>query len=527
MFAHDIIILAYSAAAGAAAHPYIGSTSSVPDYFQTSPQIWAGPTATGKAPFLAQTDVATAPSTPLQTGVPIIGNSQNQSIFEHMGYLSPYFPNPSGFGIDEYPLPDGAKIVQVQMLSRHGARYPTLGADVFHLGDKIKNNSGNFKATGPLTFLNDWEFQLGHEILVPRGRQELFESGVNHYYRYGQLYNPNSKIIVRTTTQDRMLKSCEYFLSGFFGLEWTNNATIEVIIEWGGFNNSLAGYMNCPNGLKVKSGAEAQSTFVHEYLQNATARLQSMISGLDWTIEDTFAAQNMCPYETVAYGYSAFCNLFSYDEWENYEYTSDLSFAGGSGFQAPTSRAIGLGYVQEVVARLENHTLGYSGSQINTTLDNNTSTFPLDQSLYFDFSHDTNIMAILTAFGLTQFADFLPPTIAGAKTPHNLTVSHLEPFGARLDIEIIKTPKPVGADRVYVDGEQATYLHFILNQRSLPLGASHPECGADRLDGWCELGTFLEVMKKQMELADFDYACFGDYEIPAYGGITNGAPPRR
>jgi hypothetical protein len=48
---------------------------------------------------------------------------------------------------------------------------------------------------------------------------------------YGPLYNPNSKIIVRTTTQDRMLKSAEYFLAGFFGLEWTNNATIEVIIE--------------------------------------------------------------------------------------------------------------------------------------------------------------------------------------------------------------------------------------------------------------------------------------------------------
>lgn len=208
------------------------------------------------------------------------------------------------------------------MLSRHGARYPTLGADVFHLGEKIKNSTGNLNATGALTFLNDWEFQLGHEILVPRGRQELFESGINHYYRYGQLYNPNSKIIVRTTTQDRMLKSCEYFLSGFFGLEWTNNATIEVIIEWGGFNNSLAGYMNCPNSQKVKSGGEALNTFVNEYLQKTTQRLQSMITGLDWTIADTFAAQNMCPYETVAYGYSAFCSLFTYDEWENYEYTS-------------------------------------------------------------------------------------------------------------------------------------------------------------------------------------------------------------
>ena len=24
-----------------------------------------------------------------------------------------------------------------------------------------------------------------------------------------------------------------------------------------------------------------------------------MVQGFDWTIEDTYAAQNMCPYETV------------------------------------------------------------------------------------------------------------------------------------------------------------------------------------------------------------------------------------
>jgi hypothetical protein len=127
------------------------------------------------------------------------------------------------------------------MLSRHGSRYPTLGTNVQSFGDKLAAHHGKFKAKGQLSFLKEWKYELGHEILVPRGRQELFESGIQHYYQYAQLYNPNSKIIVRTTTQDRMLKSAEYFMAGFFGLEWTQNATIEVIIEAEGFNNSLAG----------------------------------------------------------------------------------------------------------------------------------------------------------------------------------------------------------------------------------------------------------------------------------------------
>lgn len=251
-------------------------TPTVPQYFQTSPELWAGPTATGAPAFLAQTrtfdPTATfVPNAPLQTAVPIEGmGSANESIFQMMGYLSPYMPSP-GFGVDEYPIPAGAEIVQLQMLSRHGARYPTsgTGSNVMVLGNKIANAKRNagFKATGQLEFLNEWEYQLGYEILVPKGRQELFDSGILHSYMYSSLYNPNSKIIVRTTTQDRMLKSAEYFVAGFFGLEWTNNATIEVIIEEKGFNNSLAGSKGCPNAATDNAGLNATYQWTDVYLQ--------------------------------------------------------------------------------------------------------------------------------------------------------------------------------------------------------------------------------------------------------------------
>ena len=69
------------------------STSDVPQYFQTSPELWPGPTATGRAPFMAQTRsfVPTAtfvPNTPLQTAIPVDGMAaQNQSIFDLMGLV--------------------------------------------------------------------------------------------------------------------------------------------------------------------------------------------------------------------------------------------------------------------------------------------------------------------------------------------------------------------------------------------------------------------------------------------------------
>lgn len=110
----------------------------------------------------------------------------------------------------------------------------------------------------------------------------------------------------------------------------------------------------------------------------------------------------------MAFGYSPFCDLFTLAEWEGFEYSIDISFAGNNYFQSPTGRAVGIAYVEEVLARLNHHVLLTTGTQANITLDDNTSTFPLNQTLYFDFSHDTNIAAVLTAFGLTQFAQFLP-----------------------------------------------------------------------------------------------------------------------
>lgn len=78
------------------------STTTVPQYFQTTPEIFAGPTATGRAPFLAASNPAPfgpagtfVANAPLETALPIVGNTQNQSIFHLTGQLSPYFPNPT------------------------------------------------------------------------------------------------------------------------------------------------------------------------------------------------------------------------------------------------------------------------------------------------------------------------------------------------------------------------------------------------------------------------------------------------
>lgn len=417
------------------------------------------------------------------------------------------------------------------MLSRHGARYPTSRSGVPNLGEKLQNASSTLKASGDLEFLNTWTYKLGGEILVPIGKQELFNSGTLHQYMYGHLYpNNGTKIIARSTTQHRMTESAEYFLAGFFGLGWTQNATLELIIEQRDFNNSLAGFYQCPNSNKPASrgGDAASAQWRATYLQDATARFRKQISGYDWTVDDSFNAQALCAYETVALGYSSFCGLFTWEEWQGYEYAIDLAFSGNNAFQSPTGRAVGIGWQQELLARLQHHYITGPAGNVNYTLDSMASTFPLYQKLNFDFSHDTNIMAILTALGFKQFSAPLP---ADRIVPHELVVSHLEPFAARLDIEIIDAPRPVKASRTgdadpYSSGEPTQYIHFVLNQRTIPLGRSFPECG-DRDDGWCDLQTFLQLQSTKYEESDYEHACFGDYDPVPFGTLTNGVPQAR
>ena len=126
--------------------------------------------------------------------------------------------------------------------------------------------------------------------------------------------------------------------------------------------------------------------------------------------------------------------------------------------------------------------------------------------------------------GLTQFSQFFP--VSGPPAGQQLIVSHMEPFGARLAIEKIQCSAPIPVNRSTpsnITGPPTTYIHVLLNQRTIPLGVSYSECDL-RTDGWCEYGAYLQSLAPANALANFTHACFGTYPPPAYGAVTNGAP---
>jgi hypothetical protein len=133
-------------------------------------------------------------------------------------------------------------------------------------------------------------------------------------------------------------------------------------------------------------------------------------------------------------------------------------------------RVQGVGYVNELLARLTGQPV-QDHTQTNTTLDSSPSTFPLNRTIYADFSHDNQMIAIYAALGLFPQARPLDPVNPDPK--RTLVVSRLVPFSGRMVIE-----------KVACEGRE--YVRIFVNDERQPLEF----CGADR-HGLCSLDAFV------------------------------------
>lgn len=270
--------------------------------------------------------------------------------------------------------------------------------------------------------------QNGHHVIP------AVNLGVSARIKYGFLLDKfkGRLPVFRTESQNRMLRSAQNFATGFFGYPAEEQYNLNVIIESPGFNNTLAPYLTCDNdgGLLRANVSQKLSEWDRVFLKNAVERLNGDIQGYNITIQDAVAFMETCAYETVAVGYSSFCELFTEEEWKGFEYRMDLMWWYSNSFGSAISRAQGLGWMQELVSRLSlSESLGLSfpgyigtanktyaissyiflarmtefNSTTNSTLHDDVH-FPLGDPLYVDFTHDTVFAVLLPTLNLTSFA---------------------------------------------------------------------------------------------------------------------------
>lgn len=467
-------------------------------------------------------------------------------ISKYWSNVRPYMDSPSDyFGVTDTGLPDGCQVEQAFILHRHGARYPTnqiidgLNMDRFALAIHLIRLTNSDKFTGPLSFLNTWVYTLSKEILVANGAAGSYKSGVDFWNTYGRiLYNAKpgqtyynesgqSKILLRSNSVLRMFESALHWANGFFGLNANNKYSLLSILSSPGVNNTLGGNQACPNARLFPTG-NVDIIEVFEYLEtflsNAITRLSAYAPlNVNFTAEDAFAMQMLCAFEYSALGSSDFCSLFTLNEWRGFEQLLNVLFYRTYSFGSSTGRAVGLGYLEELIARLNKQFINVSHSSVNSTLDSSSETFPLNQTFYMDMTSDTVIVAFLTALSLDYFRENVSFVYPPPATRH-FRLSYMTPFSARLITEKIgcvsSSPISTNSTRTQYSQTQynysshaATYkfIRMRLNNAVLPLDTLRGGlCSIGRTDGLCPMANFIASQQNASVLANFQFVCYGD-----------------
>ncbi|KAI0777494.1 phosphoglycerate mutase-like protein [Trametes elegans] len=507
----------------------VPTDASVSTYFPGPEEVGhPGPTLTGDEPYV----IATAAAQPQKGDVyPLVDPGQAQTpvgtsafdVTRYWGNLTPFFSVGDVFGLDNTSaaIPSGCELTQVHLLHRHGARYPTSGGDTTDFAEKVHAaaNSTGFTASGPLEFLNTWTYKLGSEILTPYGRQQLFDLGVSTRMKYGHLLENDKDLnVFRTTSEARMVDSALHFAAGFFGVQQYKDSYHQLIqIEDIGFNSTLAPFTSCANAQNdvMEIGYQAARNWTVVYLNESVPRLQQYVDGIKLNVGDARAMQDLCAYETVALGYSKFCNLFTEEEWMSYEYGTDIGLWYSYGPGNFAAAAQGIGYVQELVARLTKTPITEFATSLNATLDGSNVTFPLDQNIYVDATHDTVISMVLTALNFSNFVQEGPLPVDHIPENHtHYNAQYIVPFASRLETQVVSCP--AGDD----SADKKPFIRFVLNDGVLPLtGAKY--CTENK-DGLCPVDDFVKSMQERIAEVDYQYDCFANYTVPWPDPITDG-----
>ncbi|KAJ7581514.1 acid phosphatase [Mycena floridula] len=422
---------------------------------------------------------------PQQPSSALFANEPTFDIQKSWAQYSPYF------SVTPYQSPpDGCEITQVNIIQRHGARFPTSGS-----GARIQAALAKLQAFQPysepsLMFLNDFAYNLGTDDLVPLGAAQSDAAGRVDFTRYQALVAENNLPFVRSSSSDRVIKSATNWTAGFsLASKHVYTPSLSVILREDG-NDTLDDH-GCPN---IGSSDPQTNAWLARYAPAVAARLNKKAGvNLNFTDIDVYNLISMCPFHTVAAtetlvtSLSPFCSLFDAEDFRDFEYSGDLDKYYGTGYGQDLGRVQGVGYVNELLARLTGKPV-VDHTQTNTTLDSSPVTFPLNRTIYADFSHDNEMIAVYSALGLFNQSTPLDPTCSGGR--RTWIAAHMVPFSARMITE-----------KLACQGKE--FVRILVNDALQPLEFCQGK------DGLCELDAFVQSQAYARNDGDGDFErCF-------------------
>ncbi|KAJ0308878.1 hypothetical protein COL516b_003433 [Colletotrichum fioriniae] len=152
---------------------------------------------------------------------------------------------------------------------------------------------------------------------------------------YPGLYTEGEDFMVWANNYSRVLQTAKLFVRGFLGTNATLLGDIVSVTSRGftaGIGDSLAPSDMCP-AFKDTEGGDYVAAWNNVYIPPILTRLQALVDGnLTLTQSDVSQIPYLCGFESQITGrLSPWCDIFSDEEYLQYEYFQDLRYYYGVG----------------------------------------------------------------------------------------------------------------------------------------------------------------------------------------------------
>ncbi|KAJ1307057.1 hypothetical protein OPQ81_008036 [Rhizoctonia solani] len=420
--------------------------------------------------------------------LPVMPSYQLDSKIAH--YLGPYGPRYTVPSKISSGVPKGCNVTMINILQRHGARYPTKGTGA-EIDTALAKLRGVMNITdSSLKFISTFNYTYTADQLNDFGRKQSYISGQIIAKKYASL---GTSKFVRAAKKDRIVESARWWTQGFQGgtydvpISSLPQPDVSIIIS--DTSNNTLNVQTCAaaEAIDPAPGDIASGDWLGVFAPPITKRLNKLLPGAGLNDNDTINLMSLCGFDTSARGGSAspWCGAFDESVWKSNEYYYDLEKYYSKSYGSAYARSQGAGWVNELLSRLTD-TPVQDHTTTNSTLDSSPTTFPIGASaprIFADFSSDNNIAMILSALGILRDTKPLPPTgpIPSPST-QEFVVSKLVPFAGSTVVEKLSCPALPAKD----------YIRIIINDAVIPLTELAP-CGKlGSTEGLCALDKFVE-----------------------------------
>ncbi|RYO74335.1 hypothetical protein DL764_010860 [Monosporascus ibericus] len=236
-------------------------------------------------------------------------------------------------------------------------------------------------------------------------------------------------------------------LENHTGIDWSQIPTLNFLRDW------VAPITEAEQSFLTRFGKlEAAQLGVALSFRAIIERLNALAPEFNFTANGVYSMMELCGYETVIRGSSSFCDLdlFSSDDWLDWEYSADLHYHYNSGCGFDLSGPLGLPWL--------NATANFLSEDSDV------------EDLYMSFTHRELLPMVAVAMGLFNNSEFggseatVDDTMPLSKINHRRAwkSSNILPFLGNLAVERLNCTGSYGYD----SGE---YYRVLVNSAPQPL----------------------------------------------------------